>query len=476
MKLRLVTTLLSLLLIALLLPALAFANSQDSDAGVPLFFNGKQLKPEVAPRIIKDVTMVPVRIIAEELGSKVEWNQKAQQVTITKKETKIQMVINQPAASVNGIKQKLDAAPVLIAGNTLLPVRFIAENMGIDVNWDDVTRAVYLTETPSGSTDPTETVHPPQEPGDSADKPATDASGKPVPVIKSIAMTDSRLQITADSGKLSPTVFPLHGPERIVVDIPNAVLDPALFSDASSKSGSTVSSNVYVSTVRYSQFNIQPYTVRIVLDMKGSAGLSWESGLQTAALVGVIQQGGGSKGGSGKYKVVIDPGHGDQDPGARAAIGRDEKEFNLAMGLKVYNLLQQEAQIEPYMTRNDDTFVPLDDRGKFANDLNADLFVSIHGNSYIASSTGTETYYYKSDSIDFANVMHKHLAPATGFADRGVRQEAYRVVKITNMPAILLEVGFLSNPTESATMFDEAFQNKVAAAIVAGIKEQLQIP
>ncbi|OXM82535.1 N-acetylmuramoyl-L-alanine amidase family protein [Paenibacillus rigui] len=468
MKLRLVTTIVSLLLIVLLLPALALANGQTTDAGVPLFFNGKQLNPEVAPRIIKDVTMVPVRIIAESLGSKVEWNQAAHKVTITKADTRIEMTIDQPSASVNGVKNTLDAAPVLIDGNTLLPVRFIAETMGIEVNWNDVSRAVYLTEKTKEPALPV-TESPSQPSASPTDKPATDANGKPLPKITSIAATASKLQVKADSGQLSPTVFALHDPERIVIDIPNAVLDPKLYTNSASKSGSTVSQNVYISNVRYSQFNMNPYSVRIVLDMKETADLSWESGLNTAALAGVLQKG-------AKYKVVIDPGHGDQDPGAKAVNGRVEKEFNLAMGLKVYALLQQEAQIQPFITRNDDTFVPLDDRAKFANDRNADVFVSIHGNSYLASSTGTETYYYKSDSVEFADIMHKHVTAATGLPDRGVRQQPFRVVKVTNMPAVLLEIGYLSNEGDTALMFDEAFQDKVASAIVAGIKEQLHIP
>jgi N-acetylmuramoyl-L-alanine amidase len=463
-----------LLLAALLLPTLASAAPQDSStAGVPLFFNGKQLKPEVAPRIIKDVTMVPVRIIAEELGSKVEWNQEARKVTIIKDSLKIEMVIDRLSATVNGANSKLDSAPVLIAGNTLLPVRFVAENMGIEVNWNDVKQAVYLKEKavvapPNSGSDltPGQTGNPADKP--SPNTPGTVVGGKSLPVIKTIDTTSSQLLIKADSGELKPNVFALQNPKRIVVDIPNAVLDPSLYKDEVTKSGETVSKNVYVSNVRYSLFNLNPHTVRIVLDMKESAELKWESGWNTAALAGVFQK-------SPKYKVVIDPGHGDQDPGAKAVNGNTEKEFNLTMGLKVYNLLLQETQIQPLMTRNDDTFVPLDERAQFANDRNADVFVSIHGNSYLSTSTGTETYYYKADSTGFAQIMHKHLAAATGLPDRGVRQQPFRVVKVTNMPAVLLEVGYLSNAGDTALMFDDAFQNKVAGSIVAGIKEQLGI-
>lgn len=465
MKVRFITTWLSLLLIALLIPAFASAASNDSAVGVPLFFNGKQLNPEVAPRIIKDVTMVPVRIIAEELGSKVEWNQEAQRVTIVKNETKIEMVIDRPTATMNGVKTPLDAAPLLIAGNTLLPVRFIAENMGIEVNWNDVSRAVYLTEKPAvkpGTEQP-----PTGQPGTSPDKPAADAGGKPLPVIQKVDLSSSQLLIKADSGELKPVTFTLNDPERIVIDIPNAVLDPSLYTNKATKSGETVSDSVYVSKVRYSQYNVNPHSVRVVLDMKQPVDLTWESGLNTSALAGSFRK--------AQYKVVIDPGHGDQDPGAKAVNGRTEKEFNLTMGLKVYNLLKKEPQIQPFLTRSDDTFLPLDDRSKFANDRNAHVFVSIHGNSYLKTLTGTETYYYKADSAEFAGIMHKHLVAATGLPDRGVRQQPFRVVKTTDMPAVLLEVGYLSNARDTSLMFDEAFQNKVAEAIVAGIKEQLNL-
>lgn len=472
MKVRFIATWL-LLLIALLIPAFASAaaagsaesaspaTSTDPAVGIPLFFNGKQLKPEIAPRIINDVTMVPVRIIAEELGSKVEWNQDAQRVTITKRDNKIEMVIDRPSATVNGVKMKLDSAPLLIAGNTLLPVRFIAENMGIEVNWNDVSRAVYLTEKPAVKPDD------PKTPNGQPDKPAADANGKPLPVIQTIDLSASQLTIKADSGELKPTSFTLRGPERIVIDIPNAVLDPKLYKDNASKSGETVSGSVYASKVRYSQYSVSPHSVRVVLDMKEPVDLNWSSGLNTSALTGVFRK--------SQYKVVIDPGHGDHDPGAKAVNGQNEKQFNLSMGLKVYKLLQKEPQITPLLTRSDDTFIPLDDRAEFANDRNANLFVSIHGNSYLSTTTGTETYYYKEDSVTFAGIMHKHLVKATGLADRGVRQQPFRVVKMTDMPAVLLEVGYLSNENDTALMFDENFQNKVAEAIVAGIKEQLNL-
>jgi N-acetylmuramoyl-L-alanine amidase len=463
MKLRIIPAIMLLLLLLLLLPVAASAAQQTpADAGVPLFLNGKQLKPEVEPRIINDVTMVPVRIIAEELGSKVEWHPDSRKVTVVKDSMNIEMVIDRLEAAVNGVPAKLDSAPVLLAGNTLLPVRFVAEHLGVEVNWNEVERAVYLqqklveAEKP-GSEDPLP-----------VDKPS-DASEKPVSVINKIEMTATQLLIQADdAGQLTPSVFNLQNPSRIVIDIPGTALAPSLYKDETAKIGETVSNNVYVSNVRYSLYSLNPSAVRIVLDMKENMELSWTTGMNSASLVAVLQK-------APKYKVVIDPGHGDQDPGAKAVNGRTEKEFNLSMGLKVYERLKKETLIEPLLTRSDDTFIALDDRAKFANDRNAALYVSIHGNSYLASLSGTETYYYKEDSLRFAQIMHKHVTAASGLPDRNVRQEPFRVIKATYMPAVLLEIGYLSNEHDSALMFDEAFQNKVADAIVAGIKEQLGI-
>jgi N-acetylmuramoyl-L-alanine amidase len=178
----------------------------------------------------------------------------------------------------------------------------------------------------------------------------------------------------------------------------------------------------------------------------------------------------------GVYKVVLDAGHGGKDPGAPAINGRHEKEYTLAITLKVKALLDKEPKIKPYLTRSDDTFVELNERAKIANDLKADLFISFHANRTDSPSvTGAETYYSRSDSLAFAKVIHKHLVAGTGLADRKIRQANFAVIKKTTMPAVLLEAGYLSNKNDTAALFDDARQNRIAAEIVAGIKEYLKI-
>jgi len=174
------------------------------------------------------------------------------------------------------------------------------------------------------------------------------------------------------------------------------------------------------------------------------------------------------------YKVVIDAGHGGEDVGATGASGQYEKNFTLSVAKKVSKLLEQNPHIQVYMTRSDDSFISQESRHRpiYANDLNADLFLSIHANTFTDSSvSGTETFYYHPYSLKFAEIMQKNLVQATGFKDRGVKKDDLFVIKDTTMPAVLLEIGYLTNPQDESQMWTEDFQDCVATAIVDGIKE-----
>ena len=136
------------------------------------------------------------------------------------------------------------------------------------------------------------------------------------------------------------------------------------------------------------------------------------------------------------FKVVLDPGHGGEDPGAEGASGSYEKDFNLSLAAKIKRELEEEANIEVYMTREDDRFLSSEtrERTQFANELQADLFISIHANTFADPTvSGTETFYYDDESKAFANILHRHVAAATEFRDRGVTVENFFVLTDTNM-------------------------------------------
>jgi N-acetylmuramoyl-L-alanine amidase len=178
------------------------------------------------------------------------------------------------------------------------------------------------------------------------------------------------------------------------------------------------------------------------------------------------------------YKVVIDPGHGGEDSGATSVTGRYEKEFTLSLSLAIAAKLAEDPQLQIELTRTDDAFISTREqfRPEFANNLQADLFISIHGNTFEdASASGTESFYYHEESLAFAGIIHKHVVQATGFKDRGVKYENFYVLRDTEMPSVLLELGYLTNPANEASMWTYSFQDAVAAAIGDGIREYLQL-
>lgn len=178
------------------------------------------------------------------------------------------------------------------------------------------------------------------------------------------------------------------------------------------------------------------------------------------------------------YKVVIDPGHGGKDNGATGASGNFEKNFTLEIAREVEELAKQESQIEVYLTRAEDRFISSVDRERpeIANQLGADLLISIHGNTYEDPSvSGTVTYYYHDNSKFLAEIMQKHMVQTTRFQDRGVKKEEFFVLKDTDMPAVLIEMGYLTNPQEEMEMLSEDLQNLIASSIIDGIKEALNL-
>lgn len=161
--------------------------------------------------------------------------------------------------------------------------------------------------------------------------------------------------------------------------------------------------------------------------------------------------------------LVIDAGHGGIDSGAAGKLYR-EKNLNLAIVLAAKQYFDRDSRFKVIYTRTDDSYPSLDDRCKIANNNNADLFICVHINSYLPSSTGTLTLYNNSrnnatkkngiTSRDLALAMQASAVSATGFPDKGLmNRTGLRVLNKTNMPACLIEYGFISNINEERLMY-----------------------
>jgi N-acetylmuramoyl-L-alanine amidase len=174
-------------------------------------------------------------------------------------------------------------------------------------------------------------------------------------------------------------------------------------------------------------------------------------------------------------KAIIDGGHGKKDPGGNGYTGKLEKDFNLAVALKINEILKKNPEIDVILTRSTDVFVELVDRAKIANKAKADVFLSIHANAGEPSAKGSETLYTKDMDKPFATIIHKYLMSVTGLTDRKCRYQNLSVCRNTTMPACLIEPGFLTNPAEEELLFNEEFQNKLAVAMAQGICEYLGV-
>jgi N-acetylmuramoyl-L-alanine amidase len=184
-----------------------------------------------------------------------------------------------------------------------------------------------------------------------------------------------------------------------------------------------------------------------------------------------------SPGVSGAPKlVVIDAGHGGKDPGAISVLGYYEKTVDLAVARKVASLLRQRG-VRVEMTRTGDSYPELEDRANIANRLNADLFVSIHADSSPKSSTRGFTIYVANGASEAshraADALEDSMAE-TGLTDRGTQTANYRVLVETTGPAVLIELGYLTNRHEAALLRDDAFQDRLAEAIANGIISSLR--
>ncbi len=176
-----------------------------------------------------------------------------------------------------------------------------------------------------------------------------------------------------------------------------------------------------------------------------------------------------------KNKVVLDAGHGGSDYGA-IREGINEKDITLDVTRRVESILRSKGY-KTALTRENDVYVSLEDRVEFSENENPEIFVSIHVNSAVSTDpSGIETHYYHDYSKELADTVHKHLVkeiPNT--KNRGLFKSKFYVINHTTVPAILVEMGFLSNVDERNELITDSRKQKTAKAIAEGIIEYLKV-
>jgi N-acetylmuramoyl-L-alanine amidase len=168
--------------------------------------------------------------------------------------------------------------------------------------------------------------------------------------------------------------------------------------------------------------------------------------------------------------VVIDAGHGGYDRGGIPGQRVSEKEMTLDVAQRLKKVLAANGY-RVVMTRDSDVFVPLGTRVAIANSYSNAIFVSIHFNSAKRSGAGgIETYFYSRESLPLASAIHYFVAGGAPSSNRNVRRRGYYVLRKTAVPAVLVECGFLTNPTEAAYAQTASYRQKLAEEIATGVR------
>jgi N-acetylmuramoyl-L-alanine amidase len=181
-------------------------------------------------------------------------------------------------------------------------------------------------------------------------------------------------------------------------------------------------------------------------------------------------------------KIVHCAGHGLTTPGKQTPDGMKEFEFNVAVCNYVIQALKQYEGVENIIVHDPagKRDVPLKERTDKANKLKADLYISYHANAAgngWSSAEGIETYIIsmKSKALEPASIIHNHLLRDTGRKNRGLKTANFHVLRETNMPAILFELGFMTNKEEAVLLKSDSYRQKCAQAIVKGLVEYYKL-
>lgn len=473
-----------------------------------LYVNGKKLTLPLSPIIFNDRALVPVREVFEALHSKVTYQEKTKCVDVEYNGNKISLYIDKSTAYINGKKTTIpdNAVPKLINevgkdAKTMVPVRFISESLNMDVEFKDP--IIYISNQEQST--PTPTAKPTSTPS-----PSATAAPSVTSKLTKLTFSDSGNGVVTTKGTLTGTPgkvdgFILNNPTRLVVDIYNCNYTVStayavdingiskirvgfengrtrLVFDAEniSSAKATLKNNVLTITTGTKGSLTSKVTIDASEQTTTPTATPTVTPLSTPVAADITKLPYAEHSNSDKL-IVIDAGHGGKDGGATGLLDEEtilEKNLTLQMALKTASILKSKGY-KVKLTRETDIYPTLQARADFANNSNAAMFVSIHINSVASSPTasGTEVYYaslnndttYGLKSSYLAKYIQDYMIGTLKSVDRGVKQSNHLVTRTSIMPAVLVEVGFISNEEELAKMVTSSYQQKVAEAIASGI-------
>lgn len=518
--------------IILMMMVSVFVSDAASDP-ITITLDGKTVSTDADPIMVQNRTMVPVSAIVGALGGTSSWDQDSHTATFVKGSTTVKVTIGSQTATVNGVSKVMDVAPQLVkvdnkgGARTMVPLRFISEGFGYDVDWDNPTRTVII-KSPSNSSSGS---------GGIVTEPSYTVSSTKVTAGQKISgdssNTYTNVQITSTTSLKSYTSGTwLSDPYRYYIDFK----DSKLGTDAASTKSVSASGSPVTSVRGGTQSgNI----VRIVVDMSSKVNpeVSYSSDGKTMTLSfkesastdnNNSNTNSGTSGSNtntgnntstgtntttptvtapdsitvnntvkhdslttyapyadGRITVVIDPGHGKTTGGKRSPDSSlMEWEFNRDVAYRLKDLLEAQGYtVIMTVAKDDQTDPSLASRVAVANNAqNVDLFVSIHANANGDGKTwdsahGWEIWIHKSGGVSekaAKAVEAATKASITEFSDRGIKktgtnEKGLYVSRNTEMPSVLIEHGFYTNQSECQLLKTSAFRQRLAQADATGI-------
>lgn len=408
-------------------------------------------------------TLAPLRAVGEALGATVLWSHENRQAILRKGTTTVVLTLGSSTAMVNGVETPLPDGVAANSlnfkgqnGRTMVPLRFVVEQLGAHVDWVQESYAARIT-SPS-------------------------------------AVTTQITRVTANHDAQTVLIATDHPPVFQVSDLGGKIVVDLLGAELSSGFPGTITvDNDLITTVRYAQHGSSLYpdyekSVRVVLDLRDGLTLKrnakveqQEDGILLSTFltdeeIDDLPEPSLPVLDPSKKTIVVDAGHGGRSPGA-VYEGILEKDLALPMALTLQTKLLAMGY-NVVMTRTTDVYVDLYERAAIANAAKADLFVSVHANAAATNRNyqGIYTYFHPSSARGkrLALTLQPYMAKATGGIDRGVMKGDFVVLRETEMCAVLVETGFMTNHDELMRLADPVYQDKLMQGLAEGLTAYLK--
>ncbi len=462
---------------------------------IGLEINGKEISTISAPVVVDNRTLVPARAVLEALGATVTWEQKTQKIYVDMENTNIVFQIDNDIALVNGKEMEMEVGPKIISNATMIPVRFAAELLGYDVDWNSESNSVVMKTSEKKNPQSAETgeiiIEKPIQ--------SIENNNEEIEIIIKLPEGSGKSDGNTESGDKNNEneleSSPINVKEICYDEKENKLILPkGLFNFNTDLFEYTDDylNNKYTINLgdNYSQIypdniykvnnekisSIEVITIdnktKIVFNEKQIYAYRVKE-YKENIIIEVVSP-------KEIYEkiVVLDAGHGGKDPG-NVNNNVVEKTVNLNVSNRVRELLESDGKIKVYVTRFEDVYPSFEDRVSLANNL-GDMFVSIHcnamgNNTYIK---GVQVFYPNpSDnrgklSKQMAEIFNQTMTENTGLdkksADQTLGYSLY-VLRKTSIPACLIELGFLTNTYDAQILSSDEGVEAMAKAIYKGI-------